>query len=85
MECRKLLTNDNLTHVLFTLDAYGALEVGSFVAVGYSNRGRFVAATRRGLARIVDNFGDFERVEIMFECDEELARALGAQVLQYAR
>jgi len=82
MECRKVLTNDNVDYVLFTLDAYGALEVGKFVLRGHTGGVKLVALTREGVERVVDKFDDFEAVDILFECDEELANAVKAQILR---
>jgi len=81
MECRKVLTENNATYVLFMLDAYGILRPGWFVLIAYSGGQRFVALTREGVEKLLKKFDRFERVEVKFKCDEELASALGAQVL----
>jgi len=84
MECRKVLTEDNATLTLFVLDAHGILEPGNFVLIAYSNSQRAVALTKGGISRILSMFDYFDKVEIKFKCDVELADILGAQVL-YAR
>jgi len=81
MECRKVLTSDNVGYVLFTLDAYGVLEAGKFVLRGYAGGIKLMALTREGVEKLIDKFDDFETVDILFECDEELANAVKAQVL----
>jgi len=81
MECRKILTADNITYILFVLDAYNALRPGRFILIAYNGRQRFVALTKEGIEKLMRNFDKFERTEIKFRCNKELAKVLGAQVL----
>jgi len=81
MECWTTLTESNLPRVLFILDAYGILEPGKFVVIAYGDKGRVVALSKGGLAKIVDNFDEFNRVVIKFECNRELAKLLGVRIL----
>jgi len=80
MECRKILTADNITYILFVLDAYNVLRPGRFILIAYSKQ-RFVALTKEGIEKLMKNFDKFERVEIKFRCNKELAKVLSAQVL----
>jgi len=81
MECRKVLTRDNVTYVLFVLDAYNVLRPGHFILIAYNGRQRYVALTREGVEKLVRSFDKFERVEIKFRCNKELANVLSAQML----
>jgi len=84
MECRKVVTADNITYLLFVLDAYDVLQPGKFVVVAYGNGQRMAVLTKSGINRLLKHIDEFEKVEVKFECDDELAKLVKAQVLQYA-
>jgi len=83
MECRKVVTARNITYLLFMLDAYDLLMPGKFVIVAYGCKQRMVVLTKSGINRLLRHIDEFEKVEVKFECDDELAKLVKAQILQY--
>lgn len=82
MECRKVVTSNNITHLLFVLDAYGLLVPGKFIIVAYGKQ-RMVVLTKSGIDTLLEHINEFEKVEVKFECDDELAELVRAQILQH--